>query len=231
MCEEKYKLLQTLFEKDTQDAINECKRIILDSTNLKSYDDYISKYINSSQNSLCQKDFDQNKLTIHCIDCAKYNNSYICLKCFLNGNHQGHRYTINKSPIFKCDCGDKTKMKCTGFCKDHKEINQDIINSDKTIHDNPKSELIDIIFKAAFLALFNPKIQNTSIISDFIISFIKFSDHFRQLTIEFLANELDFENIMLHIFDYNLQFNESLSKICKYLVNDIDFINFFSIIS
>lgn len=36
---------------------------------------------------------------------------------------------------------------------------------------------------------------------------------------------------MLNIFDYNLQFNESLSKLCKHLIHYTTFIQLFSNIS
>lgn len=224
MSDEQYKQLQTLFETNQQDAINECKNIILKATSFDSYDELISYYRKNSYSSICQKNLEKNRIGVHCFDCAKCSRSYICLQCFLNGNHQGHHYIITKSSMFKCDCGDCTKMKCECFCKDHQNTNQNDMN------DELKKVLTDIIFKAVFSFLFNTKgnESNYTNIFDFIISFLQFGDDFCHLMIDYLANETNFEDVMMNIFEYSLEFNQSLSNLCTYLISYTEFKQLFS---
>lgn len=228
MSAEQDKILQDLFIANPQKAICECQEMILKVTNFDSYDEFTSYYHNNSHTCACTKAFDQNKISIHCFDCAKCSNSYMCLNCFLNGNHENHHYIINKSPILKCDCGDITRMKSSCFCNEHKETMQ--YNLDQDL----KAVLKDIVLKEAFLALFtmaHDEAPNISIIHDFISSFLTLGGNFCHLIVELLTNDIDFENIILHVFDYSIAFNESLSKICKFLLYDINFIQFFSNIS
>lgn len=196
MIAEQYKLLQNLFETNPDEAINKSHDIIMKSTAFDSFDEFVSHYLNGSHSCKCMEDFNQSKISIHCFDCAKCNNSFICLKCFLKGNHKNHHYIINKSPIFKCDCGDNTKMKCSGFCIDHQESKENYSHSEISIDIESRNILKNIIFKAALSALFNMKNEDTpyiSIICEFIFSLLKLGDDFCQLIIELLTEEIDFE--------------------------------------
>lgn len=43
----------------------------------------------------------------------------ICMDCFKNGNHEGHKYVVKKAYGGCCDCGDIEAWKEEGFCKKH----------------------------------------------------------------------------------------------------------------
>ena len=58
-------------------------------------------------------------IVIECFDCQVDSTCIICLQCFKNGNHEGHKYIANNAGGGCCDCGDKEAWAEKGFCKNH----------------------------------------------------------------------------------------------------------------
>lgn len=59
----------------------------------------------------------------------------ICLDCYNNGNHKGHKVVIKKAYGGCCDCGDDEAWKPEGFCKNHSGEAAEI-NLDEKMKDN-----------------------------------------------------------------------------------------------
>ena len=45
-------------------------------------------------------------LVVECFDCQVDHTCIICMECFKNGNHEGHKYIAKKAYGGCCDCGD-----------------------------------------------------------------------------------------------------------------------------
>jgi hypothetical protein len=62
------------------------------------------------------------------------------MKCFLNGNHEGHKVICRYSENASCDCGDESLWKKEGFCKHHQGSDE---NPDQTdLSPDLRSQLI-----------------------------------------------------------------------------------------
>lgn len=57
--------------------------------------------------SICAKIFNQGDTIVECFNCRMDSTCVICLDCFKNGNHEGHKYVIRAAGGGCCDCGDK----------------------------------------------------------------------------------------------------------------------------
>lgn len=69
--------------------------------------------------SVCAKIITAADMVVECYDCRMDSTCIICLECFKNSNHEGHRYVVKKASGGCCDCGDPEAWKSEGFCKAH----------------------------------------------------------------------------------------------------------------
>lgn len=214
--------LESLFISNPQKAIEESQEIIFQFSNFESYKEFLLYHHDHSHISTCQKAWQQEKMSIHCFDCSTSSSSCLCLDCFLNGNHQGHNYSICPDTVGNCDCGDISQWMPTGFCKNHQGTPDDSCPEDY-LDEELRSTLTDFIFKAAFSAL--PKLdknQDTFAkeIFQFVSSFLQFGDGFRRLIAISLTEKIDFPNLLSNIIKYTPQINELLQQLCANLMND-----------
>ncbi|RMX64368.1 hypothetical protein DD238_007241 [Peronospora effusa] len=88
----------------------------------------------SSAQVLCGYLFQRNDIVFNCKTCQSDETCVLCLKCFQNGNHEGHDVFFHRtSPGGVCDCGDSEAWKPEGFCVDHGQREGDVataMNSD-----------------------------------------------------------------------------------------------------
>ena len=230
---DKFLKLKNLFETDAYNAISQSQEIILQATHFSSKNDFASYFKDHAQTSTCQTEYVSFSLGIKCMDCSLDSTSLLCLDCFFNGNHDGHKYAVDPDSYGSCDCGDSSQLKPSGFCKFHKGLLDD---------ENPKNDLgeeltnllTDVIFKAAFSSLSkftNNNVQFASVILNFLSSFLEFGEIFRRLLSISLTEKTDFKNLMQNITEYSGEFNEELQKFCGKLVNDHVFMKNFSTIT
>ncbi|EFA81155.1 RING zinc finger-containing protein [Heterostelium album PN500] len=61
-----------------------------------------------------------------CNSCTTLENSCICPSCFFNGPHieQKHKFSIYESTSAVCDCGNAESVKPSGFCVDHRNVDE-----------------------------------------------------------------------------------------------------------
>lgn len=74
----------------------------------------------SSNQVLCGYLFQRNDIVFNCKTCQADETCVLCLKCFQNGNHEGHDVFFHRtSPGGVCDCGDSEAWAPEGFCIYH----------------------------------------------------------------------------------------------------------------
>ncbi|KAK8864994.1 hypothetical protein M9Y10_010522 [Tritrichomonas musculus] len=223
-----FEVLCSLFAKSPSLAIKESQKIIAQVTKYDSFEEFYNYQIKNQRISTCQQEWSKQQMAIHCFDCSNVPESCVCLGCFLNGDHQGHDYSVRPDIIGNCDCGDDSMIKKQGFCKHHQGLESS--HPENYVDEKLRTTLTDLIFKAAFTSL--PKIRkledNTAgIILQFISSFINLGDGFRRLISITLTEEVDFEYIIANIFDSSTEFNEFFQQFCGGLINDSIFkVNF-----
>lgn len=86
----------------------------------------------ADEKSVCAKIITKGDAVVHCQNCQVDKSCIICLACFENGNHEGHRYQIFKGASGCCDCGDKEAWSVQGFCARHSgEVKEVEISKEK----------------------------------------------------------------------------------------------------
>lgn len=221
--------LSNLFLQNSKLAITKSKELICQSSNFATFDQFSSYYKNHSRSCKCCNDWTEQRLAIHCFTCM-YPNSFLCLPCFLNGNHEGHEYIIEPASRTNCSCGDKFMMNPSGFCHHHDgEDSEELI--EKSLDQNLNSCLLKI-FKSAFESIFQNRLSNKPLICNeifnFIISFIRYGDGFRRVITKCLTEEIPFEQLILDITNYSHDFNQQLRNLCGLLITDTLFAKHFT---
>ncbi|KAL4165891.1 hypothetical protein KRP22_014598 [Phytophthora ramorum] len=85
----------------------------------------------SSAQVLCGYLFQRNDIVFNCKTCQSDETCVLCLKCFQNGNHEGHDVFFHRtSPGGVCDCGDSEAWAPEGFCVHHGQRDGDVTNSE-----------------------------------------------------------------------------------------------------
>jgi hypothetical protein len=56
---------------------------------------------------VCAKVLKKGDVLVECYECRFDRTCVICLDCFKNGDHEGHKYVIRDAVGGCCDCGDK----------------------------------------------------------------------------------------------------------------------------
>ena len=83
---------------------------------------------NDMPNGICQKSWmGGTRLIVHCETCGISPDSCICLPCFLNGDHEGHKVRFRFGSNGNCDCGDGSMLKPSGFCCKHQGTSEEAI--------------------------------------------------------------------------------------------------------
>ena len=217
-----YKDLQTLFLNETQLAIDYIKLIISTTSGFNIFQEFFDFHKKNSHVSTCQNSWSENQLVIHCENCCLVSNSILCLPCFLNGNHQGHDYSICLSFTGNCDCGDLSLCKRSGFCSKHAGLDHNS-HPENYLDEKLRTLLTDIVFKAIFESIqkiLPYDISTLSQILQFLRIFIQFGDGFRRLISISLTEKIDFEKFINRIFDVSYEFNVELESFFGLLTND-----------
>lgn len=212
------------FANDPLLAIVESQKLISITANFSQYSEFVSYYTGNSHKSVCQKEWDMPKMSIHCFECGE-SNACICLNCFLNSNHEGHHIIISPHSTGNCDCGDSNYWNQKGFCCDHQV-------KDETIKIEPKLEkVLTDIFSAActsFMELRYDESDKVPFIVDFLSSFLPYGDSFRHLIAVALTQKISFEEFFIDIEQYPIMVNKAIRTLCGSLINDRTFIDAFS---
>lgn len=214
--------LKSLFISNPSSGITESQRIICSVSKFETYKDFYTYHFENAHVSTCQAEWSIPEMAITCHDCAIDPQSCVCLRCFLNGNHQGHSYEISTGSIGNCDCGDFSLWKSSGFCTEH-QGHQSNEHPENYLDEKLRETLTDIIFKACFESLEFLRTRDdrkSKLIIQFVSSFLKFGDGFRRLIAISLTEKIDFKRLISNVFESSLSFNQSLQQLCGGLIND-----------
>ena len=225
-----YKILFKMFKKDTNEAVDLCKKEICENQGFSSFEQFVEYHKEHAQVSTCQRSWPRGRMSIHCFTCSISTQSCICPECFLEGNHEGHDYCIRGNSSGNCDCGDSNLWKPSGFCKNHKGIAPDANPQDYL--DEEFRNLILKLFTTAFEAVFffarnqdeDQEGSKVKMILNFMKVFLKFGDGFRRLITIALTEKIDFSAYIKDIILYSRCHNDLLADFFGYLLNDTLFI-------
>ena len=86
--------------------------------------DYVIRQIWDDNLTLgvCAKPLKAGDVAWKCEDCEKDPTCIICLDCFNNSDHEGHRTWLKTNVGGCCDCGDPEGWDMKGACSKHKGI-------------------------------------------------------------------------------------------------------------
>jgi hypothetical protein len=75
------------------------------------------------QSGVCGAIWKKGKMAYQCRDCQITPKSFICVDCFVAGDHQGHDFILHVSNEGGCcDCGNASTWNPQGFCSRHNGI-------------------------------------------------------------------------------------------------------------
>lgn len=80
---------------------------------------YLKYELKEDEKLVCAKVIRGSDTIVECLQCRVDSTCIICLDCFNNGNHEGHKFKIRTGSSGCCDCGDREAWKPSGFCKKH----------------------------------------------------------------------------------------------------------------
>ncbi|OHT03735.1 hypothetical protein TRFO_06571 [Tritrichomonas foetus] len=200
---------------------------------IKGYDNPISfsKFLESLQpkmkNSLCTASWSNRKLVANCSECQYDDNSCICLKCLLKGNHEGHNVYLSYSAGGNCDCGDSTFWKPEGFCSSHSlpEENPEMTQLDR------RTRVAMIAASQAFLShlLFYANYEHVSfeLVLKWLQRLIFLGDAPKRCVVRAFWNTLDFYDLYMNCLHLNGGDIEILMSFLSSISNDIYYRNHF----
>ncbi|GLE03517.1 hypothetical protein PINS_up012419 [Pythium insidiosum] len=99
--------------------------ILLSQTGAAHADDatseaFFERFKPKSTRGLCGYLFQRNDIAFNCRTCQLDETCVLCLKCYQNGNHDGHDIYFHRTqPGGMCDCGDAEAWDPDGFCIYH----------------------------------------------------------------------------------------------------------------
>ena len=107
-------------ENDLVVGIDACEELIKGKKNSDiPFYDYLEILQKQLKKSSCTSSWTSNTLSVRCETCSNCKNSCICIKCFLNGNHEGHDVSLHYFLDGNCDCGDPSMFNPSGYCSNH----------------------------------------------------------------------------------------------------------------
>ncbi|POM66335.1 Hypothetical protein PHPALM_17819 [Phytophthora palmivora] len=108
----------------------------------------------SSTQTLCGYLFQRNDIVFNCKTCQSDETCVLCLKCFQNGNHEGHDVFFHRtSPGGVCDCGDSEAWAPEGFCVYHGQRDGDAATANSDHHADSLPDEIVQVADALFTAI------------------------------------------------------------------------------
>eukprot|EP00298_Acanthocystis_sp_HF-20_P000114 c10136_g1_i3.p1 GENE.c10136_g1_i3~~c10136_g1_i3.p1 ORF type:complete len:288 (+),score=101.35 c10136_g1_i3:41-865(+) len=82
--------------------------------------------IHSRTSGVCGKEFTRGTIIFRCKDCQLDDTCVICEQCFYESDHKGHDYSMMRSGMGCCDCGDPEAWKKEGSCRNHQGPQPDL---------------------------------------------------------------------------------------------------------
>ncbi|KAK8896440.1 hypothetical protein M9Y10_014340 [Tritrichomonas musculus] len=117
----------------------------LKGSSFDSFEEYLDHLKSKLTTSACNCTWKKKTLVARCLDCNNYEDSIFCLKCFLNGKHEGHTAYLMHADNGSCDCGNPALIKSSGFCSSH----QHKFNIDE-LEEEEKNNLVTVFYSILY---------------------------------------------------------------------------------
>ena len=85
-----------LFKISFEEGISNAKEEIRKYRKCQTDESFLEDYAKNNTSRTCSNSWDEPRLLITCHDCRNDPNACYCLKCFLEGNHEGHKIHVRK---------------------------------------------------------------------------------------------------------------------------------------
>jgi hypothetical protein len=108
--------VSTVENSDSDTSTDDADNVLEDQEMFQQFHQ-ISIFSSQCIGSVCNEQL--KTISIHCKTCSKTPYAKMCLKCFLNGNHDHHDYQVLHTPGGICVCGNRTYMHPSSFCCSH----------------------------------------------------------------------------------------------------------------
>ena len=152
------------FAQDPQTAVKDALKIF-ESGPLKARIDELKSNPSYCPHQICNTSWAGRTIAICCETCQVISPSYLCVPCFLNGNHKGHKYYITYVTTASCSCGNPHKINPSGFCSCHHipSPNPHLDDFGEELSQIPIQIYSDAIKSLTFLSAFDAEGLNTVI--------------------------------------------------------------------
>lgn len=118
LSEREIKQLEFEFKTDLNLALHHCETIFCNGK-FSNIDEFSLWVKGNFQSLRCTTSWTKPTLVVQCETCRIDKLACICLPCYLNGDHKGHKVSLVTSYKGFCDCGVCMSMKKEGFCRLH----------------------------------------------------------------------------------------------------------------
>lgn len=230
MEKENFTLQTELFEQikkisaDDENIVSFCEGA-LKGTSFDSFDIYLDHLRSKLTTSACNCSWKKKTLVVRCLDCQNYPDSILCLKCFLNGNHEGHTSYLMHAETGSCDCGNSALMKSSGFCSSH----QHQFNMDE-LEEEEKNLLITVFYSIFYEIVNSMRAESNKILDSlqWINQILSVGDAVRRCCALAFINLDSFDCLIFKLVYANRKAQTEFSTLISTLVNDLVFLHYFT---
>lgn len=191
-----------------------------------SFQTYLENIKKNSTSSACSKCYKTCSLAFKCMECQNFEDSVLCLECFLKGHHEGHNAYQILTKIGTCDCGNPAFIKPSGFCSDHQgEISENELTADE------KSTLFTIFDTLLFEITHTIPHKSPQIEAAFqwMLNLASTGDTAKRCcSLAFAKNEIDFEVLQFKLIESVNSSIAAYNDLIMSLANDPVFLRYYT---
>ena len=221
--------LQFRFQRETEEAIQYCERLLMDGSGVDDFSRWISAERRKSTEFSCHEAWDSPQIVVICQTCVIGKTGGICVPCYLNGRHEGHDVLLEISDSGSCDCGNSICWDPKGFCTKHKgpPANPHLIDLSPE-----RTEMVADIVRNALLALVPLAVlpsNQIKIITDFLSDLVSIGDAYRRIVSLVITDDYDLPCLLLNWPKFTCQNAKYIYDLLNKLIDDAVFISRFTI--
>ncbi|KAK8841069.1 hypothetical protein M9Y10_027909 [Tritrichomonas musculus] len=208
----------------------------LDSLISQDYDSFeeFSEILERSQPTFhCNTNWEIKTLCACCMNCGLHDNSCICIRCLINGNHieENHQTYLNYDSNGSCDCGHSEAWDPKGFCKNHRgQSLHPEENLPKEIREN-MTNFFESLKKFIISEIQKKKYNFFCEIFEYLIEISQMGDGVLRLASLSFSDENFIQTVLSNSFDFSLQEAKTIKTfIMSYISDDLFLSQFVKVI-
>ena len=210
------------FAQDPQTSVEEAQKAF-ESGPLKSRIDELESDPSYCPHKICNTSWAGRTIAVCCETCQvikKGPPSYLCVPCFLNGNHTGHKYYITYVTTASCSCGNPHKIDPSGFCSRHHipSNNPHIDDFGIELSQIPILIFSEAIESLTFLSAFDS--EGLKVVIDFLLSIATKSDSLMRCLEIAICEKNDLALFLINSAAFSLNSMKILSQFFYNFFND-----------